>query len=81
MRAALKNRIEPGHRLFEKLDPQTKVVLDALPNLKSAYLESLYFEYEVNFDASLLYFSLELASGSTSAKDIAFSQLCLCALV
>ena len=82
MSAALKNpRIEPSHPLFKNLDPATKNVLDTVPNLKSAYLESLYFEYELNFDANLLYFSLALASGSTSDKDIAFSQLCLCALI
>lgn len=45
---------------FDKI----RSVIDKLPNLKSSYLETLYYEYEISQDAHLLYLALELGSNS-----------------
>jgi hypothetical protein len=47
--------------------------LDKLPNLKSAYIESLVYEYITSADKNLnlLHIALELGNGSASCYDIA----------
>ncbi len=41
-----------------------KQQLDLLPNLKAAFLESLYYEYTLTKTVKFLYLALELGSGN-----------------
>lgn len=61
-----------------------------MPNLRSAFIESLYFEFKRDSNDSkpkndenitLLYMALDLGSGSTQSYDIANCSLCVYELI